>query len=145
MAGFWIYFTTKTRSPGNCKTWHWKPYGRRGFPGKKLLTCKTWQHFLKTKKVSEDKLRAMPAAAVIQYLTQIKGVGKWTVEMILMFTLQRPDVLPVDDLGIQNAIAGLYGIGEKGKALKEKMVEVAAPWQPYRSYACYYLWRHLDG
>lgn len=82
---------------------------------------------------------------IIRYLTQIKGVGKWTAEMILMFSLGRPDVLPLDDLGIRMAIAGLYDVAETGKAMHQRMTEIAAAWQPYRSYACLYLWRHKDG
>ncbi|MCC6726687.1 MAG: DNA-3-methyladenine glycosylase 2 family protein [Saprospiraceae bacterium] len=82
---------------------------------------------------------------IIRYLTQIKGVGKWTVEMILMFSLSRPDVLPLDDLGIRQGIASLYNITETGKAMLHRMTEIATTWQPYRSYACLYLWRHKDG
>lgn len=81
---------------------------------------------------------------IIRELTTIKGVGKWTVEMILMFTLGRPDVFPVDDLGIQKAIATLYSIGENGPALKRRMLEIAQPWQPFRSYASFLLWHFLD-
>ncbi|MCU0348027.1 MAG: DNA-3-methyladenine glycosylase 2 family protein [Saprospiraceae bacterium] len=82
---------------------------------------------------------------IIRYLTQIKGVGKWTVEMILMFSLSRPDVLPLDDLGIRQGIANLYGVTETGKPMLQRMADIAAAWQPYRSYACLYLWRHKDG
>ncbi len=82
--------------------------------------------------------------AIIKYLTQIKGVGKWTVEMLLMFTLKRTDILPVDDLGIQQAIQRLYGFEAKGRHLKEKMLEIAEPWRPYRTYASLYLWRWKD-
>ena len=82
---------------------------------------------------------------IIRYLTQIKGVGQWTVEMILMFSLNRPDVLPLDDLGIRMAIAKLYDISETGKDMHRRMTEIAEAWQPYRSYACLYLWRHKDG
>lgn len=81
---------------------------------------------------------------VIRYLTQIKGVGRWTVEMLLMFTLNRPDVLPLDDLGIQQAIQRLYEFEAKGRALKERMLEIAVPWRPYRTYASLYLWRWKD-
>lgn len=81
---------------------------------------------------------------IIRYLTQIKGVGKWTVEMILMFTLNRPDILPVDDLSIQNAMKKLYSIQETGKALRQRMVELAECWRPYRTYACRYLWKWKD-
>lgn len=79
--------------------------------------------------------------ALLKYLTQIKGVGKWTVEMLLMFTLNRPDILPVDDLGIQQAMQLLYGFEAKGRHLKEKMEEISEPWRPYRTYASLYLWR----
>ncbi|MCG8332062.1 MAG: DNA-3-methyladenine glycosylase 2 family protein [Chitinophagales bacterium] len=81
---------------------------------------------------------------LIKHLTQIKGVGKWTVEMILMFWLGRPDVLPVDDLGIQQAMIKAYKIEEKGRQLKVRMKELAAPWRPYRSYGSRLLWRWLD-
>ena len=81
---------------------------------------------------------------IILFLTQIKGVGKWTVQMILMFNLARQDVFPVDDLGIQQAIKGLYGLEEQGKALKPKLFEIAENWKPYRTTACYYLWRWKD-
>ena len=93
----------------------------------------------------EKDWTVMENEEIIRYLTQIKGVGKWTVEMILMFSLGRPDVLPLDDLGIRMAIAGLYDVTETGKAMHQRMVDIAAAWQPYRSYACLYLWRHKDG
>lgn len=78
---------------------------------------------------------------IIRFLTQIKGVGRWTAEMILMFTLHRPDVLPVDDLGIQQSMAQLFGWQESGKVLQQKMIEAAEHWRPYRTYACKFLWR----
>ena len=87
---------------------------------------------------------AMPDEELIQHLTQIKGVGRWTVEMLLMFALERPDVLPVDDLGIQNAMKRHYGLEETGKALKLRMQEIAEVWRPYRTIASKYLWQSLD-
>lgn len=81
---------------------------------------------------------------IVALLTQIKGVGTWTVQMLLMFTLGRPDVLPVDDLGIQQGMAKLYGLEETGKDLKKKMVQVAEPWRPWRTVACRYIWRWKD-
>ncbi|MFM8450217.1 MAG: DNA-3-methyladenine glycosylase family protein [Haliscomenobacter sp.] len=81
---------------------------------------------------------------ILQTLTQIKGVGVWTVEMLLMFSLNRPDILPVDDLGIQQGIQRLYGLNQSGKALRKEMEKIAEPWRPYRSYACYYLWNWKD-
>ncbi|RAU83067.1 DNA-3-methyladenine glycosylase 2 family protein [Pontibacter arcticus] len=81
---------------------------------------------------------------LIKHLTQIKGVGRWTVEMLLMFALERPDVFPVDDLGIQNAMKRHYKLEETGKALRLKMVEIAENWRPYRTIASKYLWQSLD-
>jgi DNA-3-methyladenine glycosylase II len=81
---------------------------------------------------------------IIKELTTIKGVGKWTVEMILMFKLGRLDVFPEADLGIQQAMIRLYGIESKGKTLKKELCEIAAAWQPYRSVASRYLWRWKD-
>lgn len=81
---------------------------------------------------------------LIAHLTQIKGVGQWTVEMILMFSLNRPDVFPVDDLGIQNAMKKLYGLDGKGKQLHQQMFEVAEQWRPYRTIACRHLWKWKD-
>ncbi|MCX2741508.1 DNA-3-methyladenine glycosylase family protein [Pontibacter anaerobius] len=87
---------------------------------------------------------AMEDEPLIQHLTQIKGVGRWTVEMLLMFALERPDVFPVDDLGIQNAMKRHYDIEESGKKLKLRMQEIAQPWRPYRTIASKYLWQSLD-
>ncbi len=101
--------------------------------------------FFQQEDLLEKDWSGMDNDEIIRYLTQIKGVGKWTVEMILMFSLGRPDVLPLDDLGIRMAIAGLYDVAETGKVMHQRMVEIAAAWQPYRSYACLYLWRHKDG
>lgn len=81
---------------------------------------------------------------LIEYLTQIKGVGRWTAEMILMFNLNRLDVLPIDDIGIQNAYKKLYGINKTGKALKSHLLKHARIWSPYRSIACMYLWQWKD-
>lgn len=78
---------------------------------------------------------------IIQFLTAIKGVGKWTVQMMLMFTLGRPDVFPADDLGIQQSICALYGLDAKGNLLKKQMEAIAEPWRPFRSIASWYLWR----
>lgn len=91
------------------------------------------------------KLHRMSDEEIIAYLTQIKGVGRWTVEMLLMFALGREDVFAVDDLGIQNAMIALYGLKKDDKKkLKEDMLRISKKWSPYRSYACMYLWRWKD-
>ena len=101
--------------------------------------------FFKEEKITDARLDKMSNEELIKYLSQIKGVGQWTVEMILMFTLGREDVLALDDLGIQQGIAKLYNLhGLEKKALKEKMVEVSEKWRPYRTYACRYIWGWKD-
>jgi DNA-3-methyladenine glycosylase II len=88
------------------------------------------------------KLESMDNESVIAYLTQIKGVGRWTAEMLLMFGLGREDVFAIDDLGVQNAMIGIYKLDrEDKKAFREKLLRISAKWSPYRTYACMYLWR----
>jgi DNA-3-methyladenine glycosylase II len=96
------------------------------------------------KGISPQILKPKSDIEVIEYLTQIKGVGKWTVEMLLMFHLHRPDVMPVDDLGIQQGMTKLYGLTETGKDLKKRMFEISENWKPHRSLVCRYLWRWKD-
>ncbi|RPD47739.1 DNA-3-methyladenine glycosylase 2 family protein [Hymenobacter sediminis] len=79
-----------------------------------------------------------------QHLTQIKGVGRWTAQMLQMFALDQPDVFPEGDLGIQNAMRRHYGLQETGRALLKRMIELAEPWRPYRTLASKYLWQSLD-
>lgn len=82
---------------------------------------------------------------VIEYLTKIKGVGRWTAEMLLMFTLGREDVFAVDDLGIQQAMISVYNLDNSDKKkLREEMLRISARWSPYRSFACLHLWHHKD-
>ena len=79
---------------------------------------------------------------VITTLTQVKGIGRWTAEMFLIFRLQRPDVLPLNDLGIVTAIQKAYGL--RKKPTPERMRKLGEVWRPYRSVASWYLWRSLD-
>ena len=90
-------------------------------------------------------LDGMDNEAVIGYLTQIKGVGRWTAEMLLMFCLGREDVFAVDDLGIQNAMIHIYKLDRTDKrSFREEMLSIAGKWSPYRTYACLHLWRWKD-
>jgi DNA-3-methyladenine glycosylase II len=101
--------------------------------------------FFIDQKITDAKLYKMSNEELIKYLSRIKGVGQWTVEMILMFTLGREDIFAVDDLGIQQSIIKLYKLDPiDKKALKEKMLQVSAKWSPYRTYACRYLWGWKD-
>ncbi len=91
------------------------------------------------------KLNKMSNEEVINYLIVIKGVGRWTIEMLLMFALGRADVFAVDDLGIQNAMISLYKLDNSDKKkLKEDMLGLSKKWSPYRTYACVHLWRWKD-
>lgn len=101
--------------------------------------------FFIEEKITDAKLDKMSNEALIKYLSQIKGVGQWTVEMILMFTLGREDIFALDDLGIQQSFARLYKLDTTDKKLlREKMLQVSARWSPYRTYACRYLWGWKD-
>jgi 3-methyladenine DNA glycosylase/8-oxoguanine DNA glycosylase len=88
------------------------------------------------------RLSRLSDERVIETLTAVKGIGRWTAEMYLMFRLGRPDVLPVDDLGIQTAMRRAYRM--RGKPRKERMRRIAEAWRPYRTVACFYLWRSLE-
>lgn len=96
-------------------------------------------------KITDKKLLQMDNESVIELLTSIKGVGKWTVEMLLMFTLGREDVFAVDDLGIQQAMCKLYMINPADKKkMKARMLKISDNWSPYRTYACLHLWNWKD-
>lgn len=107
--------------------------------------------FFREEKLLDQNWKNYSDEEVIAKLTQIKGVGKWTVQMILMFSLKRPDVFPIDDLGIRNAmmrlyeLEGVYPKDRKGqKALYARLSEIALAWSPYRTLACRYLWKWLS-
>ena len=89
-----------------------------------------------------DALDAMNDEEVITALTTVKGIGRWSAEMFLMFRLHRPDVLPVDDLGIVNAVKNVYRLRKRPTA--DRIRSIGEAWRPYRSVASWYLWRSLD-
>jgi len=88
-----------------------------------------------------SQLEAMENEAIVEVLTQVKGVGRWTVQMLLIFTLGRLDVIPAEDLGVRKAIRQLYGLEELPQ--KKAVEAIARPWKPYRSIAAWYLWQSL--
>lgn len=103
-------------------------------------------NFFIDNKITDARLHKMDNEELMGLLVQIKGVGRWTVEMILMFTLGREDVFAVDDLGIQQAMTKLYKLDATDrKSLKLKMLSLSEKWKPYRTYACRYLWGWKDG
>ncbi len=116
-----------------------------GLSFQKAGYLKNIAEFGKTSTLDYKKLKKMPDETLIEYLCSIKGVGRWTAEMILMFTLRRPDVLPLDDLGIQTGMRQHYNLKQKDKKkLFAAMTGVAERWRPFRTYACMYLWRSKD-
>jgi len=95
--------------------------------------------------MDHKKLSKMSNEEVTEYLTQIKGVGRWTTEMLLMFALGREDLFAIDDLGLQQAVISLYELKHrKKKIMNAKILKIAEQWSPYRTYACIYLWRWKD-
>lgn len=116
-----------------------------GLSNAKVNYVKNVAQFELEKGMDAKKLAKMSNEEVIAYLTEIKGVGRWTVEMLLMFALGREDVFAVDDLGIQNAMIKLYKLDNSDKKqLREQMLKHSAKWSPYRTYACVHLWRWKD-
>lgn len=96
-------------------------------------------------KITDKKLLSMSNEEIIELLVQIKGIGQWSVEMLLMFALGREDVFAVDDLGIQQAMTKLYKLDPTDKkGMKLKMIRLSQKWSPYRTYACLHLWRWND-
>ncbi|MCS7071862.1 MAG: hypothetical protein NZM00_10185, partial [Anaerolinea sp.] len=98
------------------------------------------RHFC-LRRFDASRLSQMDDEQVIQTLTQVKGIGRWTAEMHLIFVLNRPDVLPVDDMGLRRAVQKFYNFAERPSA--DELRILARRWAPYRSIATWYLWRGL--
>ena len=117
-----------------------RPLGLSGQKAKYILDL---AEKTRTGVVRFQDLPALDDEAVIEHLTQVKGVGVWTAHMFLIFALRRPDVLPTGDLGIRNATQRAYGLKEAPKP--EKLESLGRKWRPYASIASWYLWRSIDG
>jgi DNA-3-methyladenine glycosylase II len=116
-----------------------------GFSNAKASYIHNIARFALESGLDAKKMHKLENEELIEYLTQIKGVGRWTAEMQLMFTLAREDVFAIDDLGIQNAMIGLYKLKTNDKKkLKQKMLQISEAWSPYRTYACLHLWKWKD-
>ena len=116
-----------------------------GLSNAKALYILNVAHFCMEHKIDDKKLKKLSNEEIIELLTQIKGVGKWTVEMLLMFTLGREDVFAVDDYGIQMAMKRLYKLDDSNKKeFKQQMLALSQKWSPYRTYACIHLWSWKD-
>jgi DNA-3-methyladenine glycosylase II len=116
-----------------------------GLSNSKVAYVQNVAQFFLDQKSTDKQLYAMEPEDVIELLTEIKGVGRWTVEMLLMFSLGHENVFAVDDLGIQQAMIRLYNIKyATKKELHTKMIKKAATWAPYKTYACLHLWKWKD-
>jgi DNA-3-methyladenine glycosylase II len=115
-----------------------------GLSYQKLSYIKNIAQFFEDHKLQKHDWTVMDDAEIIKFLTQIKGVGQWTAEMVLMFGLCREDVFSSGDYGIQVAMKKLYKLDHTGKELQQKMNLIAEKWRPYRTHACMYLWAWKD-
>ncbi|MBL7823268.1 MAG: DNA-3-methyladenine glycosylase 2 family protein [Saprospiraceae bacterium] len=115
-----------------------------GLSNQKAQYIKNIAEYFKLHGWQDEQFHAMTDDEIIASLTAIKGVGRWTVEMVLIFCLGREDVFALDDYGIQTALVEIYRLKEEKKALKLKMEQISQRWKPYRSTACLYLWAYKD-
>jgi len=112
-----------------------------GFSGQKVRYMRDLCERIADGRLQLEAIESLDDEAVIARLTEVKGFGRWTAEMFLMFRLHRPDVLPVDDLGIVNAVQRLYKLRKRPDATK--LNKLGEAWRPYRSVASWYLWQSL--
>jgi DNA-3-methyladenine glycosylase II len=144
-ARFLNLYNTKKPAPQQIAATPIETFRSIGFSNAKASYVHNVCRFFIEEKITDAKLDKMSNEDLIKYLSKIKGVGQWTVEMILMFTLGREDIFALDDLGIQQSVARLYKFDTSDKkTLKENMIKVSAKWKPYRTYACRYLWGWKD-
>ena len=115
-----------------------------GLSGQKSGYVRAVAEFKLAGELEPEVISHLEDEALIKHLTSIKGVGRWTAEMLLMFALEREDVFPLDDLGIQNAMKKRYGLTTEKKALRQEMLAIAESWKPYRTLASKYLWKSLN-
>ena len=117
-----------------------------GLSGQKSTYIQNIAHFARENDFTDTYLNTLDDHEVIAYLTQIKGVGKWTVEMLLMFAMLRPDVFPIDDFGVSSGIQLMYGLDPKmpKKQMRDRLTEIASAWSPHRSLASRYIWAWKD-
>ena len=113
-----------------------------GLSGQKTAYIRDLARHTRDRRVIFEELAELSDDEVTERLTQVKGIGVWTVHMFLIFALRRPNVLPTGDLGIRNAVRKAYGMAEMPKPAE--IETLAEPWRPYRTVASWYLWRSLE-
>ena len=115
-----------------------------GLSNQKAQYVRNVAGFFNQESLMEADWKAMPDQEIIDLLVRIKGVGLWTVQMLLMFPLDRPDIFPVDDLGIRSQMKKLYGLELEGRALYSALTRIAEGWQPYRTIVSKLIWMSKD-
>ncbi len=113
-----------------------------GLSNRKIEYLKDLASHVYDGRINLEELSNMSDEEIINKLINVKGIGRWTSEMFLIFSLGRQDVLPVTDLGVRKAMEKVYSLSELPKP--HTMIEIAEPWRPYRSIATWYLWKSLS-
>jgi DNA-3-methyladenine glycosylase II len=113
-----------------------------GLSEKKALYIKDLAAHIRDRKLDFHRFHRMTDEEIIEHLIMVKGIGRWTAEMFLMFNLGRPDVMPADDLGVQNAVRRHYRMRQRPS--RKRLLKHAERWRPYRTAAAWYLWRSLN-
>jgi len=113
-----------------------------GLSRQKIAAMKAVARAFRDGEVRPRRFPHMLDEEIIEAVTRIRGIGEWTAHMLLMFSLHRPDVLPVGDYGVRKGVQALYGLPELPKPAD--LERIAEPWRPYRTVASWYVWRHMD-
>jgi DNA-3-methyladenine glycosylase II len=137
-----IGFMPKGVTPGALLRLTDEQFRQAGLSRQKIAYLRDLAAKVKSGALPVGTLHELEDEAVIDAIVKVKGLGRWSAEMFLMFRLRRPDVLPVGDLGIVTAIQRLYGLRKKPKAAR--IIKIGEAWRPYRTIACWYLWRSLE-
>lgn len=115
-----------------------------GFSGAKTKYVKALAEFTLHHDLSLQQVAQLSDDELVRLLTQINGVGEWTAQMLLIFSLNRQDVFPLDDLAIQQGMRELYGIKFNGKQFKEKLIKISNKWKPYRTIGSRLVWAYVN-
>jgi DNA-3-methyladenine glycosylase II len=113
-----------------------------GLSKMKIIYIKELSKKIESKQLNLRKISMQDDEQIIENLTDVKGIGRWTAEMFLIFSLGRLDILPVGDLGLKKAVQSMYSLKQLPK--EEEIEQLARPWKPYRTIATWYLWKSLE-
>jgi DNA-3-methyladenine glycosylase II len=113
-----------------------------GLSKMKIIYIKELSKKIESKQLNLRKISMQDDEQIIESLTDVKGIGRWTAEMFLIFSLGRLDILPVGDLGLKKAVQSMYSLKQLPK--EEEIEQLARPWKPYRTIATWYLWKSLE-